>query len=157
MSDFRNGNTDILVSTSIIEVGIDNPNATWIVIEEADRFGLAQLHQLRGRVGRGEAASVCFLHNSLTTERATERLTALVAAKDGLAIAELDLQLRGPGEIAGTNQSGIPGIRYANLGNTQLVTHIYQQAEKIGSSTLEAYPELNEAVKRLLTNGLTPT
>lgn len=157
MEAFRSGQVDILVATSVIEVGIDNPNATWILIEEADRFGLSQLHQLRGRVGRGSAPSVCFLHNSLSTDRAAERLGALASAADGLEIAELDLRLRGPGSIAGTDQSGLPGIRYANLGDTSLVQQAYRQAERIGKEELAAYPDLARAVKRLMRDGLTPT
>ncbi len=152
MEQFREGKMDVLVATSVIEVGIDNPNATWILIEEADRFGLSQLHQLRGRVGRGSRASVCFLHNSLSTERATERLQALVEAENGLEIAELDLRLRGPGEIAGTDQSGLPGIKYANLADTELIKRIYRQAEKIGSNKLTAYPELARLVRYLTKN-----
>lgn len=157
MTQFHAGELDILVATSVVEVGIDNPKATWILVEEADRFGLSQLHQLRGRVGRGERPSVCFLHNSLSTERATERLNALVSAKNGLEIAELDLALRGPGDIAGHDQSGMPGVRYADLGNATLVRKVYQQAEAFGNENIAAYPNLERAVRRLTKDGLAAT
>lgn len=158
MTQFHAGSLDILVATSVVEVGIDNPNATWVLVEEADRFGLSQLHQLRGRVGRGDRPSVCFLHNSLSTERATERLNALVGAKSGLEIAELDLALRGPGDIAGHDQSGLPGVRYADLGNAKLVREVYWQAEEfVGNEKIAAYPNLERAVRRLTNYGLAAT
>ncbi len=147
MEEFRLGRLDILVATSIIEVGIDNQAATWIVIEEADRFGLSQLHQLRGRVGRGSQLSVCFLHNSLSTDNATERLSALAKARDGLEIAELDLKLRGPGNIAGNEQSGLPNVRYADLSNLETIKAAYAAAEKIGISNLAQYPDLERELK----------
>jgi ATP-dependent DNA helicase RecG len=157
MERFHEGKLDILVATTVVEVGIDNPNATWILIEEADRFGLSQLHQLRGRVGRGSRPSVCFLHNSLSTDRATERLQALATTENGLEIAELDLRLRGPGDIAGHDQSGLPGIRYADLGNADLVRDVYRQAETFGIDNLGAYPNLARAVKRITKDGLAAT
>jgi ATP-dependent DNA helicase RecG len=116
MARFKRGELDVLVSTTVIEVGVDVPNATVMVIEHADRFGLAQLHQLRGRVGRGAAKSFCILITAATvTPEADLRLNAMVQTQDGFALAELDLQQRGPGEFFGTKQAGLPEFRVANL------------------------------------------
>jgi ATP-dependent DNA helicase RecG len=116
MARFKRGELDVLVSTTVIEVGVDVPNATVMVIEHADRFGLAQLHQLRGRVGRGASKSFCILLSSSTvTPEADLRLNAMVQTQDGFALAELDLQQRGPGEFFGTKQAGLPEFRVANL------------------------------------------
>ena len=116
MRRFQRGEIDVLVSTTVIEVGVDVPNATVMVVEHAERFGLAQLHQLRGRVGRGAAKSYCIL---ITSEKVSEqgeaRLNAMVRTQDGFELAELDLQMRGPGEFYGTRQAGLPDFRFANL------------------------------------------
>jgi ATP-dependent DNA helicase RecG len=116
MRRFQRGEIDVLVSTTVIEVGVDVPNATVMVVEHAERFGLAQLHQLRGRVGRGAAKSYCIL---MTGERISpvgeERLNAMVRTQDGFELAELDLAQRGPGEFFGTRQAGLPDFRVANL------------------------------------------
>ena len=122
MDAFRNGSLDILVSTPVVEVGIDVPNATVMVIEGADRFGLAQLHQFRGRVGRGEHASYCVLVAELPSEDAKERLAAMEEMDDGFELAEKDLELRGPGDYFGTRQSGLPDLRMARLGDTDLLS-----------------------------------
>jgi ATP-dependent DNA helicase RecG len=115
MERFKRGETKILVSTSVIEVGIDVANATVMVIEQAERFGLAQLHQLRGRVGRGAAQSYCILVTSKLNDAARERIRTMRDSTDGFYIAEMDLKLRGPGEFFGTRQSGLPTLRIANI------------------------------------------
>ena len=116
MGAFSRGETQVLVATTVVEVGVDVPNATLMVIEHAERFGLAQLHQLRGRVGRGAAASSCVLvaHGRLS-DVARSRLETMVATEDGFVIAEKDLEIRGPGDFFGTRQWGMPTLRVANL------------------------------------------
>ena len=116
MQQFQRGDLSIMVSTTVIEVGVDVPNATVMVVEHAERFGLAQLHQLRGRIGRGAAKSYCILMTGgKVSEEGERRLDAMVRTNDGFQIAELDLELRGPGEFFGTRQAGIPSFRVANL------------------------------------------
>jgi ATP-dependent DNA helicase RecG len=116
MERFKDGNIDILVCTTVIEVGIDVPNATMIVIEHAERFGLSQLHQLRGRVGRGAHASKCILITSTKrTDIATKRLKTMEDTSDGFKIAEEDMKIRGPGEMLGQRQSGIPDFRVGDV------------------------------------------
>jgi ATP-dependent DNA helicase RecG len=115
MARFKQGEIQILVSTTVIEVGVDVPNATVMLIEQAERYGLAQLHQLRGRVGRGGEQSYCVLVTERLGDAGRERIRTLVDSNDGFAIAEMDLKLRGPGEFFGTRQSGIPALRIASV------------------------------------------
>ena len=115
MGRFQNGQVDVLVSTTVIEVGVDVPNASVMLIEQAERFGLAQTHQLRGRVGRGPHKSYCILVTGKVNEMARERIRTLVDSNDGFHIAEMDMKLRGPGEFFGTKQSGVPGLRLGDL------------------------------------------
>ncbi|HLK32362.1 MAG TPA: helicase-related protein, partial [Terriglobales bacterium] len=116
MRRFQKAEIDVLVSTTVIEVGVDVPNASVMVIEHAELFGLAQLHQLRGRIGRGPAKSYCILMTGQkVSEVAEQRLQAMLGTTDGFKIAELDLQLRGPGEFFGTRQAGMPSLRVSNI------------------------------------------
>jgi ATP-dependent DNA helicase RecG len=116
MKAFVGGDMQVLVSTTVIEVGVDVPNASVMIVEHAERFGLSQLHQLRGRVGRGAHQSYCILlYQSPLSELGRERLKALAATSDGFAIAERDLELRGPGDFFGTRQSGVPTLRIGDL------------------------------------------
>jgi ATP-dependent DNA helicase RecG len=133
MRMFQRGELQILVATTVIEVGVDVPNATVMVIEHAERFGLAQLHQLRGRIGRGAAKSYCILMTGgKVSEEAQRRLQAMVRTNDGFQIAELDLELRGPGEFFGTRQAGLPSFRVANLiRDAQLVEAAKREAAAV--------------------------
>src|SRR5439155_20812193 len=118
MARFKAGELDVLVATTVIEVGVDAPNATIMIVQEADRFGLAQLHQLRGRVGRGAEQSYCLLISRARedlTDSAVSRLEALVRTTDGFELAELDLDIRGGGHLLGTRQSGLTDLRFAHL------------------------------------------
>jgi ATP-dependent DNA helicase RecG len=116
MRAFREGHLQVLVATSVVEVGVDVPNATMMVVEHAERFGLSQLHQLRGRIGRGAHASTCVLvYQAPWSDDARERLKAMASSTDGFVIAEKDLQIRGPGDFFGTRQSGLPQLRAGDL------------------------------------------
>jgi ATP-dependent DNA helicase RecG len=130
MRAFKNHETDILVSTSVIEVGIDVPNATIIVIEGAERFGLSQLHQLRGRVGRSDFKSSCFLFTTTPSAATSQRLKAMEHHDSGFHLAEIDLKLRGPGELYGLRQSGIPDMRFGSLLQPELVVRARRAAER---------------------------
>jgi ATP-dependent DNA helicase RecG len=153
MDAFRSYDLDVLVTTPVIEVGIDVPNATVMLIEGADRFGLAQLHQLRGRVGRGEHQSYCFLLSESMSDDARHRLEELVRTNDGFDIAEADLRLRGPGDFFGTRQSGLPTLRIARIDDRDLLAAARAEARSLADDdpALAAHPELAEAVIRFAT------
>ncbi len=146
MRAFRDHQYDILVATAVIEVGIDVPNATTIMIEGAERFGLAQLHQFRGRVGRGSHQSYCILISDSDNQQSKERLAALEQTNDGFKLAEIDLQLRGPGEFFGTRQSGTPDLKMAQQGDTRLLA----EARRLAEAILNDDPELAHPEHQLL-------
>jgi ATP-dependent DNA helicase RecG len=154
MRRFRDGELDVLVSTAVVEVGIDVPNASVMLIEGADRFGLAQLHQFRGRVGRGEHKSYCLLLSDSPSTNARERLSALEQIHDGFKLAEVDLELRGPGDFFGTRQSGLPNLRMAHVSDRALLQLAREEASRLNEEDpgLDS-PEnaaLAERVKRFL-------
>lgn len=128
MAGFRSGAIPVLLATSVIEVGVDVPNATVLVVENAEQFGLAQLHQIRGRIGRGGHDATCVLVLGKDTPEARERLAVLEQSTDGFAIAEADLRLRGPGELLGQAQSGLPSLRFGDLGRDRAVLELARQA-----------------------------
>jgi ATP-dependent DNA helicase RecG len=144
MEKFQKGETKILVSTTVIEVGVDVPNATVMVIEQAERFGLAQLHQLRGRVGRGGEQSYCILVTDKLNDASRERIRTLVESSDGFYIAEMDMKLRGPGEFFGTRQSGLPAFR---IGNILRDTDILEVARNEAASFV-AHPPTEDDLRR---------
>jgi len=153
MARFRAGEIDVLVSTTVIEVGIDVPNATVMVIEDAQRFGISQLHQLRGRVGRGEHPGVCLLLADPTTNEGEERLTAMVSTNDGFRLAEEDLRIRGQGTVFGTRQSGVKDLKLADiLSDFDLLVAARRDAfALVGSDPwLQEHPELREEVAAML-------
>ncbi len=147
MEKFKNKELDILVSTAVVEVGIDIPNATVMMIEDADRFGLAQLHQFRGRVGRGQDQSYCFLFSGSNSKNTFERLNAMRCSDNGFDLAQRDLELRGPGEIVGLNQSGLEDLKMAKLTDTIMLKDVRRAAETIVEDGLEKYPNLCEKLK----------
>lgn len=153
MSAFAAHEYDILVSTTVIEVGVDVPNATLMIVENADRFGLSQLHQLRGRIGRGEAKSYCILVSDTQSGETRARLKALCATNDGFRIAEEDLNLRGPGDFFGSRQHGLPAFRIGNLAQNMTVLALAQEAAKQTVAAGLLPDRLQEAVNALLQNG----
>lgn len=155
MREFRDGKTKILVSTTVIEVGVDVPNANFMMIEHAERFGLSQLHQLRGRVGRGAYKSYCVLMlGHAVSDESMQRSQIMESTNDGFKISEADLELRGPGEFLGTRQSGLPGFKLANLVRD---IEILQQAREAAFSLLKGDPDLKKqehaAAKEFLDKG----
>jgi ATP-dependent DNA helicase RecG len=147
LNAFRDNHTQIIVSTTVIEVGVDVPNATVMLIENSERFGLSQLHQLRGRVGRGSHKSYCFLMSSSKNLDAKQRLGVLEQSQDGFFISEMDMRFRGPGEVLGTRQSGLPDFALASLVEDQEVLNLARQAaEKIilADATLQNMPSLKK-------------
>jgi ATP-dependent DNA helicase RecG len=146
---FARGEIQVLVSTTVVEVGVDVPEASVMVIEHAERFGLAQLHQLRGRVGRGAAASHCLLLHGGNNAQARQRLEVLAGSTDGFEIAEMDLRLRGPGQVLGTRQSGLPDLALASLtDDADLLELARTEAQELVASdpSLESYPGLHQAL-----------
>jgi ATP-dependent DNA helicase RecG len=138
MQGFRDGEHEVLVSTAVVEVGVDVPNATVMLIEDAERFGLAQLHQFRGRVGRGQFPGTCILLTGQPGADGHERLQALVATTNGLELAEHDLRLRGPGDYFGERQSGLPSLKVASLADVDLI----ERARRAAMELLAADPDL---------------
>ena len=141
LRDFADGRSQVLVSTTVVEVGVDVPEASVMVIDHAERFGLAQLHQLRGRVGRGAAASHCLLINGSSNPLARQRLEVLVRSNDGFEIAEMDLRLRGPGQVLGTRQSGLPDLALASLADDGAVL---EDARAAAQQLMEQDPDLSD-------------
>lgn len=139
MEEFKQGKSDILVSTTVIEVGVDVPNATCIVIENSERFGLSQLHQLRGRVGRGNSQSYCILITDNVTEESRARLKVLSSTNDGFKISEEDLKLRGPGDFFGSKQHGLPQLKIADLSDDM---EVFKKARKIADDIINKDPHL---------------
>ena len=147
MAAFASGAADVLVATSVIEVGIDVPNATVMLVEDAERYGISQLHQLRGRIGRGAHASLCLLFGP----KGSPRLRALADHADGFRLAEIDLELRGEGELVGTRQSGVAQFRVAELPrDAELLERARARAERIDDHD----PELDEPEHGLLADAL---
>jgi ATP-dependent DNA helicase RecG len=146
MREFYRGDLDILVATPVVEVGIDVPQATVLLVEGADRFGLAQLHQFRGRVGRGEAQSYCLLLADSPSSQAEERLKAIESSQDGFYLAEVDLEMRGPGEFFGTRQSGLPDLKVAKLSDVKVL----EEARALAKEIFQEDPNLDLPQHRLL-------
>lgn len=156
MADFKNKKYDILVSTTVVEVGVDVPNATVMLIENAERFGLSQLHQLRGRVGRNSLQSYCILHTSTKSQETRERLNIMTQTNDGFVIAEKDLQLRGPGEFLGTRQSGLPDLIISDIVRDAKILEIARNEaiDFVKSNKIEDFPMLKEITSLTLFSGL---
>jgi ATP-dependent DNA helicase RecG len=156
MSDFKEKKYDILVSTTVVEVGVDVPNATVMLIENSERFGLSQLHQLRGRVGRNDFQSYCILHTATKSQETKERLKIMTETNDGFVIAEKDLQLRGPGEFLGTRQSGLPDLIISDIVRDAKILEIARNEaiDFVKSHNIDNYPYLKEVTSLQLFSGL---
>ena len=153
MSRFVSGEIDILVATTVVEVGVDIPNANLMIIENADRFGLSQLHQLRGRIGRGQHKSWCVLVSDSTNETSRERLKIMVKTADGFAISEEDLRLRGPGDFFGSRQHGLPETHIADLGaDMQVLVTAQEEANRLMEQDprLLHHPKLKDHVQKMI-------
>jgi ATP-dependent DNA helicase RecG len=152
MQSFKDHELDVLVATTVIEVGVDVANASLMVIENAERLGLSQLHQLRGRVGRGSTASHCVLmYQSPLGQLGKQRLQTMRQSSDGFVIAEKDLELRGPGELLGTRQTGLAQLRIANL---ERDSHLLDAVQQDAQDIIEHYPDrVDPLIKRWLANG----
>lgn len=156
MKDFKDKKYDILVSTTVVEVGVDVPNATVMLIENAERFGLSQLHQLRGRVGRNNLQSYCILHTSTKSQETRERLNIMTQTNDGFVIAEKDLQLRGPGEFLGTRQSGLPDLIISDIVRDAKILEMARNEaiDFVKTNKIEDYPKLKEITSLTLFSDL---
>ena len=156
MADFKNKKYDILVSTTVVEVGVDVPNATVMLIENSERFGLSQLHQLRGRVGRSELQSYCVLQTSTKSQETKERLNIMTQTNDGFVIAEKDLQLRGPGEFLGTRQSGLPDLIISDIvRDAKILEQARSEAiDFVRTKDITEYPHLQEVTSTQMLSGL---
>ena len=141
MKEFKDGSIDVLVSTTVVEVGVDVPNAAVMVIENAERFGLSQLHQLRGRVGRGSEKSYCILITDNPTEECVKRLKIMSKISDGFKISEEDLKLRGPGDFFGSRQHGLPALKIADMSED---TEILKQAQEEARNIIKNDPSLSK-------------
>lgn len=151
MEDFKNGEIDILISTTVIEVGVNVPNASIMVIQNAERFGLAALHQLRGRVGRGEYQSYCILKCEGKSENTRKRMKVMVETNDGFIISEKDLELRGSGDFFGTMQHGLPEFKIANLfEDIEMLKMVQSVAMKILADDPKLEQEKNKLLKNLI-------
>ena len=151
MRAFKAGELDLLVATTVIEVGVDVPNATLMIIENSERMGLAQLHQLRGRVGRGATASSCvLLYKSPLTAHARERLSVLRETTDGFKVAQKDLELRGPGEVLGTRQTGVMQLKIADLVRD---AHLLPEVIRLSDELIDQYPQRVEPLIRRWLSG----
>jgi ATP-dependent DNA helicase RecG len=150
MIDFRDRKLDVLVSTSVVEVGVDIPNATVMLIEGANRFGLAQLHQFRGRVGRGGEQSYCLMIPESADKVENERLAVMVETNDGFVLADRDLSQRGPGEFLGTRQSGFNQLKMASLSDVPLIQKAREEAKEL----FQEDPELNAPIHTNLVDQL---
>lgn len=155
LKEFKDGKLNILVSTPVVEVGIDIPNATIMVIEEAERFGLSQLHQLRGRVGRGDKESFCLLFTQSSNLLTLQRLKAMETIYSGAELSEMDLKLRGPGEMYGTAQHGIPKLKAASFSDFDLIEKTKREAEKIFEE-IDKYPTLNKKLLEINSQNVSP-
>ncbi len=155
LKEFKDGAFDVLVATPVVEVGIDIPNATIIIIEAAERFGLSQLHQLRGRVGRGLKQSFCLLFIDSPNDYSIKRLKAMETLYNGPQLAELDYQLRGPGEIYGTSQHGTKELKIASFSDTELIIKTKNEAESV-FKTISEFPKLQERIAKTVTESVSP-
>jgi len=151
MDEFAKNNIQLLIATSVIEVGIDVPNATIMIIEGAERFGLSQLYQFRGRVGRSDKQSYCFLFTESESDKTKARLEAFISAKDSFDLAEKDLEMRGPGQAYGSAQSGFPEFKIADFFDLDAMRSAKECAEMLIGMNDDEHPELKKkisAVKR---------